>query len=133
MADRYGVLASSSAVAVGTTTVYTCPSGKAAKVKLQMLAQGGAASVIFITSGGATLAASAAFTAGHYLWTARGGGLFGQAAGAALPDGLTALKTCAPADQIYYLSAGHSIQFVISGAALQQMNFQVVGTEVQLS
>ena len=40
MADNIGVLGSSTAVAVATATVYTCPANKAAKFRIMGMFQG---------------------------------------------------------------------------------------------
>src|SRR5262245_20154514 len=128
MADNYGVLGSSVSAALGIATVYTCPAGKAAKVKIMALMQFGSNSDVGILVNGIEVARTGAMTAANYQWTAKGVGLFQGAAGAAKPDGTTAVKTCAPADPIYYLSAGQTIQFTVGTATLQSMNIQVVGT-----
>ena len=130
MADNYGVLGTGTALTVGTTTVYTCPVGKAAKFKLQIYMQFGSNSDVGIFVNGVEIARTGAMTAANYNWTARTVGLFGAAAGAAKPDGLSAVKTVAPSDGIYYLSTGQTVQYVIATANMQVMNVQVVGTEV---
>lgn len=132
MADNYGVLGQSTATTVGTTTAYTCPAGKAAKVKLQILMQFGNNSAVTIRVNGVNIAVTGAMTLNNYNYTAKGLGLWQGAATASAPDGTTAAKTVAPADPIYYLSAGQTVQFDVATAALVGCNVQVVGTEVQL-
>jgi len=132
MADNYGVLGSSAITTIGTTTVYTCPVGRAAKFKIQALMQFGSNSDVGILVNGVEIARTGAMTAANYQWTARTVGLFGGAAGAAKPDGLSAVKTVAPSDGIYYLSTGQTVQYTIATANMQAMNVQVVGTEVSL-
>jgi hypothetical protein len=69
----------------------------------------------------------------HYNYTIKGGGLLAYAAGnAASASGLADALTVAPADPIYYLSEGDTIQFTVVTAALLAMNCQVVGVEVDL-
>lgn len=132
MSDRLGVLGSSTVGTVGTVTPYTVPAGKAAKFKLMSLMQFGNNSDVGILINGVEIVRTGAMTLNNYQWTARGVGAFGAAAGAAKPDGLTAVKTVAPADPIYFLSAGQTVQYTIATAALLAMNFQIVGVEVDV-
>lgn len=134
MTNKIGVLGSSTATVLGTATAYTCPAGKAAKVKIMFRMQGNAA-------GGTTLdmlvnnlvaASIAAMTANFYVFSTRGAGLR-VAEQAAQPLGTTAALSVAPADQVYYLSAGQTIQYTIGGAAAIAMSFQVVGTEIDIT
>ena len=133
MSDKIGVLGEATSNVVATTTVYTCPAGKAAKVKLMFIAQGSGAggTVISILVNGMTVATVAAMTASYYVFSIKGAGLR-AAEQAALPIGTTTALTVAPADPIYYLNTGDTIQYTISGAAAISMNFQVVGTEIDV-
>jgi hypothetical protein len=133
MSDNYGVLGQSSSTAIGTITPYTCPAGKAAKVKLQIVMQFGTNSAVNVRVNGANIAITGAMTLNNYQWTARGVGLFQGAASATAPDGTSEAKTVAPSDGIYYLSQGQTVQYDVATAALLAMNFQIVGTEIQLS
>jgi len=54
------------------------------------------------------------------------------AATAAAPTGATALLTCAPAPFEYYLSAADTVTYTIATDAFQSMDFQVVGTEIDV-
>jgi hypothetical protein len=133
MADTIGVLGSASATTVATTTVYTCPSGKAAKVRLMARFQGDTNTVVAILVNGMEVARNAVMTTAHYNYTIKGGGIYAYAAGnAAAPSGLADALTVAPADPIYYLSEGDTIQYTIVTAACLAMNFQVVGVEIDL-
>lgn len=133
MSDKIGVLGSASTTALGATTVYQVPVGKAAKVKIMFLAQAGAGgtSTLQMLSKGLSIMQSAALAASNFIFSARTGGLT-VAAQAALPTGLTNVTSVAPADQVYFLSAGDSISYVIGGSAFISMNFQVVGTEIDV-
>lgn len=133
MADRIGVLGESTATAAATTTVYTCPAGKAAKVRLQFVIQGGGAggTTLAVLVNGMTIATVAAMTASFYICSIKGAGLR-IAEQAALPTGIGSGLTVAPADQIYYLSAGDTIQYTIGAVAATAMNFQVVGVEIDV-
>lgn len=133
MADTIGVLGSASALTVATTTVYTCPAGKAAKVRLMCLFQGSANSQVAILVNGMEVARNTAMTVNHYNYTIKGGGMYAYAAGnAAAATGLANALTVAPADPIYYLSEGDTIQYTVITAVLLAMNFQVVGVEIDV-
>lgn len=133
MADVIGVLGEATATTVATTTAYTCPAGKAAKVRLMFAAQGNAAggTVIAILVNGMEVGRVAAMTASFYVFSIKGAGLR-AAEQAALPIGTTTALTVAPADPIYYLNAGDTVQYTISGAAAIAMNFQVVGVAIDV-
>lgn len=133
MSDKIGVLGAASAVALGATTAYQVPVGKAAKVKIFFLGQAGAGgtSTLQILVNGISVLQSAAYTASHFMFSARSGGI-SVASQAALPTGLTNVVSPAPADQVYYLSAGQSISYVIGGGAFISMNMQIVGTEIDV-
>ena len=131
MADKIGVLGEQTATAVATATVYICPANKAAKVRIMARWQGDTNSQVAMLVNGVEVARCAAMTASNYNHTVRGGGLLGGNVAAA-PDGTTAAKTVAPADMIYYLSPGDTIQYTVITAALLAMNCQVVGVEIDV-
>lgn len=133
MADTIGVLGESTATTVATTTVFTCPATKAAKVKLMFVAQGSAAggTIIAILVNGMEVSRVLAMTASFYVFSVKGAGLR-AAEQAALPIGTTNPVTVSPADPIYFLNAGDTIQYTISGAAAIAMNFQVVGVAIDI-
>ena len=134
MADIIGVLGESTATAAATATVYTCPVNRAAKVRLMMRFQGDTNSVVAVLVNGMEVARNTAMTTAHYNYTIKGGGMFAYAAGNATPPtGLANALTVSPSDPIYYLNAGDTIQYTVSGAALLAMNFQVVGIQIDLS
>lgn len=133
MGDKIGVLGSATATAVATTTVYTCPASKAAKVKLMMRVQGDTNTQVAILVNGLEVARNAAMTANHYNYSIAGGGIYAYAAGnAAAPSGLANALTVAPADPVFFLSAGQTIQYTVVTQAALAMNFQVVGTEIDV-
>lgn len=131
MSDRMGVLGEATGTTVATTTVYTCPADKAAKCKVMFRAQGDTNSVIAILVNGLEVARVAAMTANYYVFSIAGAGLR-VAEQAAAPTGIAAGLSVAPADQIYYLNAGDTIQYTVVTAALLAMNFQVVGVEIDV-
>lgn len=97
------------------------------------LMQFGVNSDVGILVNGVEVARTGAMATGNYMWTAKGVGMWGAAAGATKPTGLTGLQTVAPCDPIYYLSAGQTIQIVIATANLLANSLQVVGTEIDLT
>lgn len=133
MSDKIGVLGSSTSVVVATATAYTCPAGKAAKFKIMFRMQGnaGAGTTLAVLVNGMTVAAVAAMTASYYVFSVKGAGLR-CAEQAAAPTGIAAAATVAPADPVYEVSAGQTVQFTIGGAAAIAMDFQVVGTEIDV-
>lgn len=133
MSDKIGVLGEATATAVATATAYTCPANKAAKVRIMARFQGDTNSQVAVLVNGMEVARNTAMTNSHYNFTIKGGGFFAYAAGnAAAPTGLANALTVAPADPIYYLSPGDTIQYTVITAALLAMNFQVVGIEVDI-
>lgn len=133
MSDRIGVLGEAATATVGTTTVYTCPTGKAAKGKWMFNLQGnaGGGSIVEFFVNGMSVGRIAAMTASFFAFSIKGAGLR-VAEQAAQPTGIGSGLTVAPADPIYYLNAGDTVQYVTSGAALIAMNAQFVGTEIDV-
>jgi hypothetical protein len=78
------------------------------------------------------VASTGAMTAANYVYTNGGAGLL-AAPGAAFPTGQSAAATTQPGAPIYYLSAGNTIQYIVTTANLQAANCQVVGIEVDLT
>lgn len=133
MSDRIGVLGEASATTLGVTTVYTCPAGKAARGRWMVRFQGGVNSQVALLVNGMEVARNAAMTTGEYNYTIKGGGIFAYATSDAdAPSGLADALTVAPADPIYYLNAGDTVQYSIITAALLAMNAQFVGVEVDI-
>jgi hypothetical protein len=133
MSDKMGVLGKASATVVSTATIYTCPAGKAAKGRFFVRFQGGVSSVVALLINGIEVARNTAMTTGHYNYTIKGGGMFAYAAGNATPPtGLANALTCAPADPIYYLNAGDTVQYTVVTADLLAANFQFVGVEIDV-
>lgn len=131
MADKVGVLGEATATTVATTTAYLCPAGKTAKCRIMTRFQGDTNSQVAVLVNGLEVARNAVMTTAHFNYTIKGGGLFAYAAGnAAAPSGLANALTVSPADPIYYLNAGDTIQYTVITAALLAMNFQVVGLEL---
>lgn len=132
MTDKIGVLGEATTATVATTTVYTVPSGKAAKVKLMYIfqADAGGTTTFSIAVNGITVASKGATTASHYMWSSSVALL--PTSSAALPTGLSTTNTCAPGPETYYLSAGDTVTYTIGTATALTMNMQVVGTEIDV-
>lgn len=133
MADNGGVLGSASALTVGTTTVYTCPVGHFARVKIMGIWQGGNNSTLQLLVNGMQVANIAAMTTNHYTFTNGGAGIL-RASAAGAPTGASAAETVqpAPASNTYWLSAGDTIQYVIGTTNMVAVSCDVVGVEVEL-
>lgn len=133
MTDIIGVLGENNATAVGTTTAYTVPTGKAAKFRIMFRMQGnaGGGTTLDVLVNGMTVATVAAMTASFYVFSIKGAGLR-VAEQAAQPTGIGSGLTVAPADMIYYGNAGDTVQYTVGGAAAIDMDFQVVGVEVDV-
>ena len=134
MSDKIGVLGAASTTTVGTVTPYTVPTAKMAKCRIMFNLQGNAAggSIVEFFVNGMSIGKIAAMTASYYVFSIKSAGLR-VAEQAAQPTGIAAGLTVAPADAIYYLSAGQTIQYAVSGAALISMNCQIVGIELDAS
>lgn len=134
MSNVIGVLGQSVNPVSGTSTVYTCPAGKAAKVRLMFLLRGNAAggTIVEFFVNGMSIARVATMTPDYYTFTVKGGGLR-VAEQSAAPTGIGAALTAAPADPIYFLSANDTVTYVISGADAALMNCQVVGAEIDVA
>ena len=133
MADVIGVLGEATATILTTTTVYTCPAGKAAKLKLMFAMQGnaGGGTILAILVNGMEVARVLAMTASYYVFSVKGAGMRAVEQ-AALPIGTTAALTVAPADPIYYLNTGDTVQYTLSGAVPIAMNFLAVGVAIDV-
>jgi|CXWL01.1.fsa_nt_gi hypothetical protein len=132
MATVIGVLGEASALTVATTTVYTVPSGKAAKVSIMYRCQVGAGGTgtLLVTVNGCVVWAKAATTASHYIYSTPSASMI---TGAAAPTGASTSTTVAPGPEIYYLSAGDIVSYTHGGEAATAMTIQVVGTEVDVT
>ena len=130
MTDKIGVLGQANAVAIGATTVYTVPSGKAARIRLFYLGASGANSALRVSVNGIVIFITPATAAGT--WMASMASAMSVIGGPAIFDGTADAKTTAPGPREYYLSAGQNVTYEVLTAALQTMNFQVVGAEVDV-
>ena len=133
MADKIGVLGEATTASAATTTVYTVPSAKAAKVKIMWSGRSDASNAdgdITITVNAIAVAVVSNMTADRYLHS--NSTLMVNPETAAAPTGATALLTVAPAPFEYYLSAGDTVTYTVATRTMQALNVQVVGTEIDV-
>ena len=133
MADKIGVLGSSTATAVATTVVYTVPSAKAAKVQIMWSAESHATNStgdLTITVNGVAVATSLNLTAARFYHSSNT--LMVSAVETAAPTGESAILTVAPAPFIYYLSAADTVTYTVGTDELVSMDFPVVGVEIDV-
>ena len=133
MSDIIGVLGEASTITIGTTTVYTVPSAKAAKCKIMWSGASHASTAtgdLTITVNGIDIAVVLNMTAARFLHS--NSTLLVNPETAAAPTGATALLTVAPAPFEYYLSAGDTITYTIGTLDMVAMKMQVAGTEIDV-
>ena len=133
MADIIGVLGQASVATQATTTVYTVPSGKAAKVKIMWLGKSGSDSNgdLTITVNGIAVATFVNMTTVEFFHSSTVI-LFNDPSATVAPNGTTVALTVAPAPAEYYLSAADTITYTIGTTDMNSMNMQVVGSEVDV-
>lgn len=133
MSDRIGVLGEATVATAATTTVYTVPSGKAARVKIMWAGASHASTAtgdLTITVNGINVAVILNMTAARFLHS--NSTLLVNPETAAAPTGATALLTVAPAPFEYYLAAGDVVSYTIATLTMVAINVQVVGTEIDV-
>lgn len=132
MTDKIGVLGESQISAVGTLTVYTVPSGKAARFKLFYRSKAGAGSGIALKVNGISLMEQSSVASGSAMYSSLSL-LYNLAASDTAVNGTTEPLTCMPYQRDFFASAGDVVQMSISSAAMQESNVQVVGAEVDVA
>ena len=133
MADFIGVLGEASTLTVGTHTIYTVPSGKAAKFKIMWRAKMANTGTLTITVNGIELMAPGASSGAEH-WFSTTAALYDEAGTPTnAPDGTTAALTVAPAPSEYYASAGDIVSYTVGTVVLTSASFQVVGAELDVS
>ena len=135
MTDIIGVLGEASVATAAVTTVYTCPSGKAAKVKIMWKGEAHAATStgdLTITVNGIVVAEKLNLPATEIMWS-NNVTLMHDPSTSVEPDGTTPTLTCAPAPQEFYLSAGDTVTYTIGTLTMVSMQMQVVGVEVDVT
>lgn len=135
MSDSIGVLGRASATTVGTTTVFTCPAGFAAKGRIMFSGQNAAVGnfTLQVIVAGLTVMNSGNVAVNDYIFSIQTAGLLSSGPSATAPTGVTAALTVAPALPIYYLNPGDTIQYVIGTNAPLNFQMMFVGTLVDLN
>jgi hypothetical protein len=133
MSDSIGILGRAAATTVGTTTVFTCPAGFAAKGRVIFSAVNAAVgnATLQVIVGGITIMQSGNVAVSQYIYSSNS--LLSSGSLAAGPDGLTDAKTVAPFQRIYFLSPGDTVQYIIAGNAFASLQMQFVGVLVDLA
>ena len=133
MTDKIGVLGEASTATAGTHTVYTVPSGKAAKVKIMWLGKAGGDSAgdLAFTVNGILVASWLNLVTVEYFHSTTAL-LIADNSITAAPTGASVALTVAPAPMEWYLSAGDVVSYTIATTAMNSINVQVVGTEIDV-
>lgn len=132
MVDIIGVLGSATTATAATTTAYTVPTNKAARVKIFFQVQGAADATtdFLITVNGIVIGNILNIAASRYLWSTAD--FLFNTASVALPTGLSVAEVNSPAPTEYFLSAADVISYTIAGTTALSANVQVVGTEIDV-
>jgi plastocyanin len=131
MTDIIGVLGEATATAVGTHTAYTVPTGKAAKCKLMYKGKLANTGTISIQVNGVKVMAPAAAAGAEFIFSSLDA-LY-ENTGATDATGVSNATTVGQAPQEFYLSAGDTVTYTVGVVALTEMNFQVVGSEIDVT
>lgn len=133
MTDIIGVLGEATVATAAVTTVYTVPSGKAAKGRLFFQCKGAADGTtdLTITVNGIDVFVHANITASNFMFSSPNALLEGPLAAA--PTGADGDTTNAPAPIEYFLSAADTVTYTLAGTTALGMNCQFVGTEVDVT
>lgn len=143
MSAKLGILGESTAYALGTTTVYTVPSDKAARIRWSVQSSGGGGATRYfavqVGAPGSETVVAVELAAEYEVWS---GALISTATYFPKDIGLTDTNVSwgpntsaaqkdlvAPLPVDWYLSTGDTVKFIITTVALEGMLFQVVGVE----
>ena len=149
MAAKIGVLGESTFTAVSTVTIYTCPSSKASRVRVQFVTEGGAGDynyALLIGSPGNELTFCIHMTSGDDAWSGVKAigtpdpalSLLGEQLGKQegndfidmeATDANTNDFLVAPLPSDYYLNDGDTVRCTVDETALVDHVIQVVGVE----
>lgn len=130
MTDKIGTLGKLATLTVGTNLVYTCPVGKAARIKLFYRVTAGVSTVFAITVNGIKVLQTAALTTGHFVYSTPA---FLSANNATTePVGTADATSVGPAPTEYYLAAGETVTYTVTTADLLAASVQVVGVEIDV-
>lgn len=129
--DIIGILGERTDTGVGTYTVYTVPTGKAARVKIRWRGDAPAAAVSLSLRINNIDVAVVTYAASNKAWSTKD--FISSVPGAGAPDGQTVAKTVSFCDHEYWLSTGDTVQYVIATNALTTMQMEVGGAEVDVA
>lgn len=135
MSDKLGILGRTTVGTVGTQTVYTVPASKAAKGRIEFVAQNAAVgnATLAVTIAAAQVMISGNVAVNNYIYSIGDAvGIISSGTKAAAPDGTTVATTVVPAKPIYFLSAGDAVTITIGTNAFLSMVAQFVGIEVDV-
>lgn len=132
MTDKIGVLGSSTTATIGTATAYTCPAGKAARIRVFYNGVAGANSTLAVAINGIQLFVTGALTVSHCIYSSDAL-ILNDAATVGAVNGSSLALTCMPFAKDYWLAAGQTVTFTIGATNFSSMNFQVVGAEVDVA
>jgi len=134
MTDQIGVLGEASVATAATTTVYTCPSAKAARVQIMVKLEAHAATStgdFLVTVNGMIAFSHLNLPATEIMWSNSTTALHDPSTSVE-PDGTTAALTLAPGPAVYFLSAGDTITYTVGTLTFVNVQVQVVGTEIDV-
>ena len=148
MAAKIGILGESTVTATGTTTVYTVPSDKSARVRVLFEVEGGAGGwqySVFMGTPGSEITFHVNQSSGDDAWSGTyneatpdpAGSFVAAVQGIQTVVGGIQLTEVNPGDSWqaspysfdYYLSDGDTVRFNINGTAATDSIFQVLGVE----
>lgn len=130
MADIGGVLGEATVLTVGTHTVYTCPAGKWAKVRIMWRALLQNNGTLAITVNG-TVILGPNVSGGAETWYSSTAAMYEEMGTPTdVPTGDAAATTVAPGPVEYYLSGGDTITYTVGAQDLTACKVQVVGVEL---
>lgn len=132
MSNKVAPLGVNTIATQGTTTAYTVPTGKCAKVKLMYRGVSGVNSTLRVLVNGVEIFRTGALTTGHVHYSNSAAMYATQTADTAV-TGLADATTVSPGPKEYYLDEGDTVQYIIGTADFSSMNFQVVGAEIDIA
>lgn len=132
MTDILGVLGESAVAAQGTTTVYTVPASKTARVRIQYRLTAGASTTFRLLINGCEIFRTGALTVSNIYYSSNAL-VYNTGANDAAVNGTTEALTCMPYQREWFMSAGDTVQYVIGTADCGSLNVQVVGAELDVA
>jgi hypothetical protein len=138
MTDKIGVLGevldATGSRTAANHVVYTVPAGKAAKFQIMWKGEAHATTSngdLQIIVNGTIVAHRVNIPTTEIMWSSSVQ-MVEDTSASLDPDGTTLVQTCAPAPQVYYLSAADIVSYTIVTDAFVAMEMMVVGTEIDV-